>query len=510
VIECILKPDLRAHELVACNQYGNAAEQHRFTICAVTAGMRRLRALAETLAGLLARAGVIQRSQLKETVDLAWPRIVTGFAIMSKRTVDLAIVGVAVGADAVAGLTVANAFWMVAKLGFIGLAGGTLSLVSQNYGGDDRQRAAAVVFGSLIVSIALALVVVPVFVFGADRLVALVGSGQRVTALGATYLAIVAPGLLFEGINLVASRTYAGAGDTVTPMALRATGGVLNVALSAGLVFGAGLGVFGAGLGTTIATGTVAVVFLWGLSGRSYLGRGASPVSVGFGPVPSLSLLRQLWAVSAPLVAQRVAQGLVVFPLLAVASSFGPVTLAAIGVGRQIRDLLNSFTWGFSIAASTLAGQALGAADETLAEIYGREITKFSLVTYLVAATVAIVFATPVAALFVDGDAVSLTATFIRVAAVSAVALGIDGSVTGVLRGAGDTRVPFIATLAGLYLVAVPVAWLGTVTPLGRTALLLALLAESSIPMVVNGLRFRTNTWKVVSRSYRPETDAVK
>ena len=486
---------------------GQEREQHRFTDSLVSSGVRRLRALGGLIAGLLAGAGVIERSRLRETVDLAWPRVLTGFAIMSKRTVDLAIVGVAVGADAVAGLTVANAFWTLAKLGFIGLAGGTLSLVSQNYGGDEGQRAAAVVVASLLAAVALALVVIPVFVLGADRLVALVGSGERVTALGATYLAVVAPGLLFEGVNLVASRTYAGTGDTLTPMAVRATGAVLNVALSAALVFGAGLGVFGAGLGTTIATGIVTLVFAWGLSGRSYAGRGASEVPVGLGPIPSPSLLRQLTTVAVPLVARRLAQGLVVFPLLAVASTFGPATLAAIGVARQVRDLLNSFSWGFSIAASTLVGQALGAAREGLAETYGREITTLSLVAYVAAATLVVAVADPVARVFVDGEAVALTATFVRVAAVSAVALGVDGSVTGVLRGAGDTRVPFVATLAGLYLVAVPLAWLGTVTPLGRTALLLALLAESGAPMVVNTLRFRTNAWKEISRSYRPEAD---
>jgi len=474
-----------------------------------TVGVRRLRALGERAAGLLARAGVIERSRLRETVDLAWPRVLTGFAIMSKRTVDLAVVGVAVGADAVAGLTVANAFWTVAKLAFIGLAGGTLSLVSQNYGGAETRRAATVVFTSLLAAVGLAALVVPVFVLGAERLVATISSGGRVTALGATYLAVAAPGLLFEGVNLVASRTYAGVGDTLTPMAVRATGAALNVALSAALVFGAGLGVLGAALGTTLATGLVTVVFAWGLSGRSFAGRGASPIPVGIGPFPRPDLARQLAIVSAPLLARRVAQGLVVFPLLAVASAFGPATLAAIGVARQVRQLLNSFSWGFSIAASTLVGQALGAADESLAETYGREITRLSLVAYVGGAGLVTAFARPIATVFVDGEAVAPTTTFVAVAAVSAVALGVDGSVTGVLRGAGDTRIPFVATLAGLYLVAVPVAWLGTVTALERTALLLALLAETAVPMVVNGVRFRAGAWKVISRSYRPDADAV-
>ena len=457
------------------------------------------------MAGLLAAANVIGERRLRETVDLSWPRIVTGFAIMSKRTVDLAIVGIAVGAEAVAGLSVAAAFWQVGKFALIGLAGGTISLVSQNVGGDDEQRAKEAVAGSLLAATALSVPVAVVYAVAAEPLVALVGGSPDATRLGATYLAVVAPGLVFEGINLVASRTYAGVGDTVTPMGVRAAGAALNVAVSVALVFGVGLGVLGAAVGTTVATGVVTLVFAWGLSGRSYFGRGASPLPVGPRTRPSVPLLAQLGRVAAPLVARRIAQGVVVFPLLAVAATFGEIVLAAVGVARQVRQLLNSFTWGFSVAASTLVGQALGAAEETTAVAYGREIVTLSAVVYVLAAAVVAVAARPIAAVFVDAGAVDTTAVFVAVAAVSAVPLGVDGSVTGTLRGAGDTRVPFVAALAGLYLVALPLAYLGTVTVLGAAGLLAALVAETLVPMIVNLLRFRRQTWLSVSRSLRPD-----
>jgi putative MATE family efflux protein len=450
---------------------------------------------------------VIGEAQFRDTVDLAWPRIVTGFAIMSKRTVDLAIVGVAVGAEAVAGLGVANGFWTVGKFAYIGLSGGTLALVSQNYGGEEAGRAADAVAASILIAAVTAIPVAAVFALGARPLVSLVGGGPATTGFGAAYLAVVAPGLVFEAFNLVASRTYAGVGDTVTPMAVRAAGAVLNVTLSATLVFGAGWGVVGAGVGTTLATAIVALVFAWGMTGRSYAGRGASPIPVGPDSRPTSGLVRQLLRVTVPLVARRIAQGVVVFPLLAIAAAFGPAALAALSVARQIRQLLGSFTWGFSIAASTLVGQALGGAEEARAVVYGRDIAKLSLLVYVLAAAVVVAVARPVATLFVD-SAVSLTALFVASAAVSAVPLGVDGSLTGALRGAGDTRVPFLATLAGLYLVALPVAYLGTVTAVGVTALLVALVAETTVPVVVNLRRFRSRTWLAVSRDYRPETDA--
>ncbi|MFC7068986.1 MATE family efflux transporter [Halobaculum lipolyticum] len=471
--------------------------------------MSRLRRAGSALARALADAGVIDERRLRATTDLAWPRIVTGFAIMSKRTVDLALVGLVIGPTAVAGLTLANAFWMLAKFVAIGLAGGTVSLVSQNYGGGDGARAAAVVRLSVILSVLLAVPAVVGFGLGADALVDLLGEDADSVRYGAAYLAVVAPGLLFEFLNLVASRTYAGVGDTLTPMAVRAGGAVANIVLSGAFVLGLGMGVEGAALGTALATGLVTVVFAWGMTGRSYVrGHGASPVPLRLrGSDDDRELLAQIGRVSAPLVARRAAQGLVVFPLLAIAATFGPVAVAAVGVGRQVRALVGSFSWGFSIAASTLVGQELGRGDETEAEAYGRGITRLSVLVYLVAAAVVVALADPIAGVFVDDPAnVALSADFVRVAAVSVVALGVDGSITGALRGAGDTRIPFVATLVGSYLAALPLAWAGTLLPaLGVGGLLLALVAETAVPMVVNAARFRSNRWKAVSRQYRPD-----
>ena len=471
--------------------------------------MSALHRLATLVAGVLARLGVIEESRLRETTDLAWPRILTGFAIMSKRTVDLAVVGLALGPTAVAGLTVANAYWTAGKFAFIGLAGGTIALVSQNYGGGDSPRAARAVEASLLVAGTASVPLVALYVFGARPLVELLGTDARTLTYGATYLAIIAPGLLFEAVNLVASRTYAGVGDTLTPMVLRATGAVLNIVLSAGLVLGLGYGVAGAAVGTTLSTVFVAVAFSWGMTGRTYWRRGesggASPIPVRFDALPNRDLFRQLVSISTPLVARRIAQAAVVFPLLAIAAAFGPLVVAAIGVARQVRALLDSFGWGFSIASSTLVGQSLGRGDETAAAAYGWEITKLSALVYVSVALLVLAFAEPIARVFVDGEGLATTTRFVRVAAVSVVALGIDGSVTGTLRGAGDTRVPFVATLGGLYLVALPLAWLGTVTAWGVVGLMAALVAETLVPMVVNYGRFHAGTWKAVSREYRPD-----
>lgn len=77
----------------------------------------------------------------------------------------------------------------------------------------------------------------------------------------------------------------------------------------------------------------------------------------------------------------------------------------------------------------------------------------------------------------------------VAVGPVSAVGFGIDGTAAGVLLGAGDTRLPFVASLVGRSLFALPVATMGLVTPLGVLGLYLAMVLEGGQSAVPEGVR---------------------
>ncbi|NKE37621.1 MATE family efflux transporter [Natronococcus sp. JC468] len=472
----------------------------------------RLAAAVAVVASALERLGVIDAERLRPTVSLAWPRIVTGAAIMSKQTADLAMVGIAVGTAGTAGLAFALAYWEIVAMLGLGLAGGTVSLVSQNYGGEESERASLVVTQSVVLAATLSAPLAVAFLLVPDRLIGLFDAGPESLAHGSTYLVYVAPAALFEMLNLIASRTYTGVGDTFTEMMARAGGAILNVLLSAAFIFGLEMGAAGAALGTTLSTGFVTVVLAWGMIGRSYgvLGMEPSPVPIALeGPWLEVGVIRDLVEISIPEIGRRLAQGVVVFPLLWIAASFGPVVVTALEVGRRVRSLINSVNWGMGLASSSLVGQYLGANEEEEAGAYGEGIVRLSAVCYVGIAAAVVAFADPIAGLFVSQpDEVSLAATFVAVGAVSAIGLGVDGAAAGALLGAGDTRLPLVASLVGRYLFALPAATLGLVTPLGVGGLYLAFLLETSVPGGINYWLFRRGRWKAVSRRYRPDAEA--
>lgn len=454
----------------------------------------------------LARLGFIDRKRGKRTVDLAWPRILTGFTRQSQHAADLAMVGFVIGPAAIAGIAFARPYWSVA--GGIGtaIANGSIVLISQRYGAEAYNEMDIAIKQSLIVSTLVALPIVVFYWFLAGELIGLLGASPEATMYGTTYLQVTGLAHLFKFPNKVAGRTLVGVDDAWTPMVFRAGGAVVNLVLNVIFIFGLGLGVFGAALGTLLAAIIVTLAFGVGFVWGYFPGIGELPVRVRHQrPFFDLRLGKQLLEISAPLVVRRMGSRAAQFPMLAIVSQFGTVIVAAYQVSRQIRKMMNTPNWGISLAASSLVGQELGRGDETEAESYGWDIFRFSTAIYVTTAVFVLVFARLLTSLFIqDPDTVSGAVTFVRIGAISAIGQGIDGVNTGTLRAGGDTRWPLYGRLAGLYGFTLPLAYLAIVTPFGIYALYLALVTETFVPALVTTYRFQAGTWKQISRDYRP------
>jgi len=268
------------------------------------------------------------------------------------------------------------------------------------------------------------------------------------------------------------------------------------------------MGVTGAALGTVIANVLVAATFAAGMLRGSLPFMGEFPVTVTprAAPLFDPDLFRDLVRIASPLVVSNSARNVARFPLLFLVGQFGETVVAAYVIGRQVRNLLNTPGWGFSLASSSLVGQELGTGDESEAGAYGRDIVRFSVVTYAIGAVIAVIFARPIAMGFVDDAAtLPLATTFVRVAAISVIFWGVSSAATGPLRASGDTRWPFYANLLGLYGFAIPFAAVGAWTVLGLWGLYASMLAEAVVPAAVTYHRFASGEWKAISREFRPD-----
>jgi putative MATE family efflux protein len=490
------------------------------------------RALILYIGFALARAGLIDRHRVVRTTDLAWPRIVTGIARMSKNAVDVAMVGVAVGTSAVAGVGFAGPYWGLAFALGGGVAGGTIALVSQRYSAEALVELGDAVRSSVLLVIAVTIPVSAAFWFFAPAFIDVLSSNEAAIAYGADYLRVVGLGVPFAALNLVGSRVLVGCDDAYTAMQVRAGGAVANIALSALFIFGFGMGVEGAAVGTVLSNVLAVAGFTVGLvRGRAPL-VGEFPVAIEpAGSYLNPGMLRDLVEIGVPVGARNLVWTAAEFPMLAILDVFGENTVAAFVIARRIWGIMNTPGWGFGLAASSLVGQELGVERPEEAEAYARDIIRFSVATYAVSAVLIATFATDIVSLFAESPTspeIPIAVDLVYAACAAVIFQGVSGGAAGPLDAAGDTKIPFASQFLGMFCVSIPLAYVGAhdVTPaidvplagvtipevalpaIGLWGLYLAFMAETTIPAAINYLRFRSGKWKAISEAYRPDAVA--
>jgi putative MATE family efflux protein len=453
-------------------------------------GTRDTRGEEEALS-TLARAQPLRRIGVW---SLAWPAILGNLLFSTVGFIDLKIVG-ALGPPAVAAVTTGNRIFFVVQAVFVAVTTGTSALVARAWGSGDREEAERLTRISVWLCVTLSL---PFAVGGslfAHPIASLFRLEPQTVDLAAAFIRWLAPFQVAVSAGFVLGAALRAAGDTRTPLWIGALTNVLNVILLYGLVYGRfglpKLGIPGAAIATGLAfsAGTLLFLVLW-RQGRLLLRTGPPGAF-------SRSRLRRLLAIGYPAgIEQGVWQGgFLVF--LWIIALYGTAPYAAYGIGTNILSFSFVVGFGFSIAASTLVGQHLGAGDPDGAARSGWRAMTSSIAVMLVFGTAITLAAKPIARFLIDDpEVVRLTVVFIYVLGSVQVLMAVEFSLSGALRGAGDTRFPLLTVACGLFgvriLLAAIFAWRGFRVEWVFAALIGDYLAKVSLLV----WRFRSGRWK--------------
>ncbi|MGU3413533.1 EmmdR/YeeO family multidrug/toxin efflux MATE transporter [Enterobacteriaceae bacterium C34A] len=172
------------------------------------------------------------------------------------------------GADAMAGVGLADSFNMVIMAFFAAIDLGTTVVVAFSLGRRNRKQARAAARQSLVIMTLFSIILAAVIHFFGREIIEVVAGAAtaHVKELALTYLELTVLSYPAAAIALIGSGALRGAGNTKIPLLINGGMNILNIIISSILIYGVfswdGLGFAGAGLGLTISRyiGAAAIV----------------------------------------------------------------------------------------------------------------------------------------------------------------------------------------------------------------------------------------------------------
>lgn len=428
--------------------------------------------------------------------ELAWPSVLAHMLQTSVGIVGVKAVGT-LGADAVAAVTAGGRLLFVLQSTVIALGVGTTALIARAIGAGEREQAARVLTNSLVLAWLLALALGAIGYLAAEPYAAMFGLGGQAQRLATSYVRVTCAFAPMYATGLVISVGLRAAGDARSPLLVGLVSNLANVLFLYLLVYGwlgaPMLGVLGAGLSAGLAGTVGALLACWFVLGGKVV---IVPRRAGalFGTT------RALLRIGYPAALEQIALqgGMLAFTFI-IARFYGMASLAAFAISGQVLLFVSTIGVGFSLAASTLVGQHLGAGQPARASQSGWRAMALSMGAMSALAVLIAACARPIArAMISDAQAIDLTVDFIYVLSAAQPLVALDYALAGALRGAGDTGFPLMSTITGL-LGRVALASVLTWLSFPVVWIYGALLADYALQAVLLAARFRSNRWQRAS-----------
>ncbi len=414
--------------------------------------------------------------------------------------IDMMMVG-RLGPAAIASVGLTNQPFMLLLAVFAAVNIGTTTLVAWNIGSRQINQARAVTRQILVINTILGAVMGTLGVLSARPIVSFMGAQPDTIDLATAYFQIVASGLLFQALTMGITASLRGAGETKIPMLYNVGSNLLNVFGNYVLIYGKlgfpQWGVAGAAVSTTVAR------FLACLAGFYviYFSH-RSKIFINFKDDYRIDwhTIKKVFFIGLPAALEQfiLQSGLILFAKTV--SSLGTLSFAAHQIGVNISGLSFSPSLAFSVAATTLVGQSLGANDEQKAEKYAKVVQKMAITVAGFMGLMFILFSHAFASLYTSDLAVAAAAgTILKILALALPGQSTQHSLAGALRGAGDTMYPLYASALGIWVFRVAAARIFvTVFHWGLIGAWVAFVLDQYTRTAVIYFRFHSGKWKQV------------
>lgn len=387
----------------------------------------------------------------RRVLGLAWPVIGENFLETLLGIVDTWLVS-SLGAVALAGVGAAIQFMFFIISAMSAISVGSSVLVAQAVGARNTTRAGNLAKQSLIWSLILSIPLSLVGLFNAHSLVAIFGMEPAVTVIGADYLRVTMGTVVVLVMLIIGGGVLRGAGDSRTPMLVTALANVVNIVLAYCLIFGKfgfpAMGAVGSAWATFISRALALALLLYAL----WRGRRGVTIRGGQSWWPNWHVARQVLAIGVPAAVEQVLMSSAFLAMTTVISHLGTLAMAAQRVAINAMSLSFLPGFGFSIAATALVGQSVGAHRPEDGRAAAAIATRWAMIWMGCLGLIFLFFATPIMHFFSsDPEVIAIGAAGLRVVAFTQPFWALGFVNAGALRGTGNTQFPLRVNAVGIW-----------------------------------------------------------
>lgn len=438
-------------------------------------------------------------SPWQKIVLFAVPMLVGNIAQQLYNTVDSIVVGNYVGDNALAAVGSAGPILNLLIVLFVGISVGAGIMVSQYFGAREREKLSLTVGNCITLTAIATLFVMVVASLVARPLLELLDTPDSIIDWCHSYLLILFIGSVGLAYYNILSGILRGLGDSVSALIYLLVSTVINIVLDLLFVAGMGMGVNGVALATVIAQAVSALLCLFRLMKMKEL----FDINVSYMKLKK-KYTKKIIRLGLPSGITQAIFSMAMIVVQSLTNSFGEMFIAANVIVMRVDGFAMMPNFSFGTAMTTYAGQNVGAKRLDRVDQGAKQGTFIAVATSAVITALILIFGKTLMGIFTNtSELVELSRDMMGILAVGYIAMAVTQSLSGVMRGAGDTMTPMWISIVTTVFIRVPIAYgISFLTrtpelPNGRQeCIFISLLSSWVIGAVITFVFYKRGKWK--------------
>lgn len=393
----------------------------------------------------------------KGLLKFTLPMLIGNIAQQLYSTVDSIVVGKYIGDNALAAvgsaLPIVNLFLVL----FIGISAGASIMVAQYVGAKNRESLSHTIGSSITATAVAGVILIAAVLPFLEKIVLLLKTPSEIQTDCYNYLAISLIGIMGMAYYNILSGLLRGLGDSFAALVYLLVATVINVFLDIYFVadWGLNIGVPGVALATIIAQVISSILCYIRLTKmKEYYDFGVRYLK------PKAFFIKTLVKLGLPAGLTQAIFSSAMIVVQSLTNQFGAELIAANVIVMRVDGFAMMPNFSFGTALTTYAGQNIGAKKLDRVKQGAKQGTLMAVLCSATVTLVILIFGKYLMGMFTDTpELIEKSRYIMTILAAGYIAVAVTQSLSGIMRGAGDTMTPMWLSLITTVIIRVPLAY---------------------------------------------------